>query len=265
MAELAYPQAFGMARASDTLQNPRIYDVEQTRRLIGDAVASNPQEARVGVGMKNAISDYLDSLSPNSVSGDVSGVVDDLSAARNTTARVKRVEEIENAAMRGETRAATTGTGGNEVNAIRQNIRSIFDRERDLTRSGRRAGYKPEEMAAMERLVMGTPTANVARALGRFSPASGMLSASIGAGGLSGATAGLMTGNPAMALMAAPSAIGMVAKGAAERMTQRDIDRLLATIRAGGTLPASSAREATRAAIMEQLLSTAAGSPNRPQ
>lgn len=265
MAELAYPQAYGMAGAADTLKNPTIYDVEQTRRLIGDAVASNPQESRVGVTMKNAIADYLDGLDNSAVNGDVSGVVDDLAAARNTTSRVKRSEEIENAAMRGETRAATSGTGGNEVNAIRQNVRTIFDRERDLTKSGRRSGYSPEEMAAMGRVVMGSPGSNLARALGRFSPASGMLPAAFGATGLSGATAGLMTGNPIAALLAAPSAVGMVAKGAAENMTQKDIARLLATIRSGGKLPASTARNASQLAIVEQLLSTAAGAPNRPQ
>jgi len=258
LAPESYPNAFRSADLTANLKNPTVYDVVEARRIIGDNVAADPKEARVGSAMKAEILDYLNGLKPTDVNGDASGVVDDVLAANNTTARVKRAQEIENAGRKGESRAATSGTGGNEVNTIRQNVRAIFDRERDVTKSGKRSGYTPDEMAAMEKVVMGSPASNLARMVGRMAPTSGALPMmATGIGGAAGMSGALASGNPLMAIPAIAGGIGFAGKAVAENLTQRDIARLLATIQGGGKPAASSARQAAQLAIVEQLLSTA--------
>lgn len=264
LAAEAYPKAYGMAEKMDVLQNPTIYDAEQARRMIGDRVAASPDEARVGIQMKQAVADYLDNLKPGDLQG---GTVDDtleaLATARKTTHQVKKAEAVENAAMKAETRAATTGTGGNEVNATRQNLRSIFDKERDLTLSGKRSGYTSDEMAAMERAVVGDAKSNIARLLGRMAPSSGALPLAVTGYGGAGAIAGAgLTGNPMLAIPAIAGGVGEISKAAAERMTKNQIAELLATIVNGGKAPGkSAARTATEQAIVQQLLGTAATAP----
>lgn len=263
LADEAYPNAFGMADKMAVLKNPSIYDVEEARRIIGDRVAASPQEARVGVEMKRSIEDYLSTLKPTDLQGGTADdTLDALSAARKGTHQVKKAEAVLNKEMRAETRAATTGTGGNEVNATRQNIRALFDKERDPTLRGARQGFTPDEMAAMSGIVSGDAKSNIARLLGRLSPNSGALPLMASGGGLATAAAGLATGNPLMTLAAAPSMVGMVAKSGAESMTKDQIAKLMATILNGGKTPAkSAARAATQRAIVEQLLSTAGSNP----
>jgi len=261
LAAEAYPKAYGMADKMDTLKNPTVYDVEQARRMIGDRVAASPDEARVGVEMKRAVEDYMGGLKPADLQGgSVDDTLDALSTARKTTHQIKKAEAVLNAEMKADTRAATTGTGGNQVNANRQNIRAIYDRERDLTKSGRRSGYTPDEMAAMARVVHGTPGSNVARALGRMAPSSGALPmAATGWGGAAGLGLGFSTGNPWMAIPAIAGGIGYAGKEAAERLTKGDLDLLMKTILNGGRVPVrSAARVATTRSILEQLLATGA-------
>jgi hypothetical protein len=259
LAPEAYPNAFSVADKMQVLKNPTIYDVEEARRIIGDRVAADPKEARVGVKMKKEIEDYLSGLTTSDLQGgNADQTLADLATARKTTHQVKKAETILNKEMRGETRAATTGTGGNEVNATRQNIRTVYDKERDPTLSGKRQGFTPDEMAAMSRVVTGDAKSNIARLLGRMSPTSGALPLMMmGGGGISGATAAMTTGNPLFAIPMIGAGVGMAAKSAAESMTQSNIDRLVATILNNGKAPGkSAARSAAEAAIVQQLLST---------
>lgn len=261
LAEEAYPKAFGIADKVDTLRNPRIYDVEEARRIVGDRVASSPDEARVGVDMKKAIADHLAGLKPTDLQGgSADEALEALSSARRLTHQTKKADAVMNKEMRAETRAATTGTGGNEVNATRQNIRALFDKERDPTLRGQRQRFTPDEMAAMETVVSGDTKANIARMLGKLAPTSGALPMmATGWGGAAGIASGMATGNPLMALPAVAGGIGFASKAAAEKMTKDQIAALLATILNGGKAPGkSAARSATEQAIVHQLLSSAA-------
>lgn len=256
-----FPRANATVADITDLPPKSLYEVEEARRLAGRNVASNADEAAVGVEMKKTIDKYLNGLTPDDVQGaDPEAAIALMQKARKGSHQAFKADEIENKAMRAETRAATTGTGGNEVNAMRQNVRSVFDRERDPTLRGKGGGYTPDEMAAMERVVNGTGAQNIARLLGRLSPTSGALPLmAMGGGGVSGTTAAMLTGNPLYALPMAGAGIGMVAKAAAENMTKKEIARLLATIRNGGVAPAkSAARTASERAIVEQLLATGA-------
>jgi hypothetical protein len=260
LAPEAYPKAFGMTDTMQKLKNPTIYDVEQARRIVGDRVASDPAEAGVGVAMKKEIENYLNGLTPADLQGgNADQALADLAVARKTTHQVKKADVILNKEMRGETRAATTGTGGNEVNATRQNIRTVYDKERDPTLKGQRQGFTPDEMAAMERVVMGSPMSNIARALGRMAPTSNALSMmTTGWGGAAGLGAATASGNPLMLIPAAAGGVGMAAKATSEALSKRQIANLLSVIQNGGKAPAkSAARSAAEAAILQQLLATA--------
>lgn len=247
------------ATMDDISGNPNnsLYGVEENRRLIGRNVAKDANEASVGVAMKREIDNYLNGLTAKDVTGaSPEQTVADLFTARKTTHQVKKAETVLNKEMRGETRAATTGSGGNEVNATRQNIRALFDKERDPTLSGKKQGYTSDEMAAMETVVKGTKGSNVARALGRFSPQSGALGLMGGMGGMAGIGAGISSGNALPMLMAVPSFIGSIAKPMAEGLTKSHIEKLMLTIRNGGKAPAeSAARQAANKAVIMQMIS----------
>lgn len=256
-----FPRANATVEDITALPPRSLYEVEEARRLAGRNVAANADEASVGVAMKKTIDDYLTGLGPDDVRGaDPEASIALMRDARKGTHQAFKADEIDNKAMRAETRAATTGTGGNEVNAMRQNVRTVFDRERDPTLRGKSGGYTPDEMAAMEKVVMGDTRQNIARLLGRMAPTSGALPlAMTGFGGASGATAALATGNPFLAIPALAGGVGEISKALAERMTRKDIERLMATITNGGTAPAKAAsRKAAERAIIEQWLSTAA-------
>lgn len=256
-----FPRANATVADITDLPPKSLYEVEEARRLAGRNVASNADEAAVGVEMKKTIDKYLTGLTPDDVQGaDPEAAIALMQKARKGSHQAFKADEILNKEMRAESRAATTGTGGNEVNAMRQNVRTVFDRERDPTLRGKSGGYTPDEMAAMERVVMGDTRQNIARLLGRMAPTSGALPlAMTGFGGASGATAALATGNPFLAVPALAGGVGEISKALAERMTRKDIERLMATIRNGGTAPAKAAsRKAAERAIIEQWLSTAA-------
>lgn len=267
LAPDAYPNAFRMAGKMDGLQNPTVYDVEELRRLFGDAVASNPQESRVGVGMKKATEDYLKRIAPSDLNQPYgppnpnarapADVVGDLSAARELSARNFRYDAIANKEMRGESRAATTGTGGNEVNAIRQNVRTIYDKEMDPTLRGQRQGFTPAEMDQMKKVVFGTGPQNIARLAGRMAPTSGALPMmATGYGGMAGILASGAGAGPMAAIPALAGGVGFLGKALAENMTQKEIQKLLDIIASGGALKPSSARQASQAAVLQQLLSS---------
>ena len=191
--------------------------------------------------------------------GTADDTVDTFRSANRTTHQIKKAEAILNKEMRGETRAATSGSGGNEVNAIRQNIRALFDMERDPTLKARRQGFSPDEMKAMDTVVMGTNTSNTARNLGKMAPTSGAFPMmTTGWGGAAGLAGGLTTGNPLLALPALAGGVGFAGKAAAESLTKKQIEALLKTVLNGGKAPAqSAARAATNRALIEQLLSGA--------
>lgn len=256
-----FPRANATVDDIAALPPKSLYEVEEARRLAGRNVASNADEAAVGVEMKKTIDEYLNGLGPNDVVGaDPEASIALMRDARKGSHQAFKADEIDNKAMRAETRAATTGTGGNEVNATKQNIRAIFDRERDPTLRGKSGGYTPDEMAAMERVVMGDTKSNIARMLGRMAPTSGALPMmATGWGGAAGIASGMATGNPLMAIPAAAGGIGFAAKAAAEKMTKDEIRRLMKVVLNGGKAPAkSAARTAAERAIYEQLLSGAA-------
>ena len=195
--------------AGDMRQRPpTISEVDESRQWIADNVAGSTEkgERRLGMLMKDKIDSHLSQLRPEDVTGTnrPEEVVSSLMEAREKASRIYKSQVFEaedtGAFAKGLRRAATTGTGGNEINAIRQNVRRVLENPK------LRRGYNEAELQAMRDIADGTPTQNVLRLIGRLAPTSGALPLGgfAGAAGASGAT-----GNP---LFIAPAIAGQGAK-----------------------------------------------------
>lgn len=144
--------------------------VETLRRVLGSAAGSRvPDEGRIANGMIDRLDGFMDELTPDQV---VSGSPDSvalLKRGRELWGRMRRTELVDDAVVRAERRAASSGSGGNVNNAVRQNLKSILDNP------SKRRGFSEAELQAMEDVVRGTPTQNAMRLLGKLSPESGAL------------------------------------------------------------------------------------------
>lgn len=177
-------------------------------------------------------------------------------AARHNAHQMAKAETVMDATDRGVTRAATSGAGGNTVNAPRQNLRPLLDSEMTRRNKGTKQGYTPDEIAALQKAVHGTKFSNTMRALGRFSPTSATLPALLTGGGVVGAASG---GGPYFQIMAALGAAGAGAKPLANHATKKHIDGLLATILAGGKTPTRTYSPETRPSVLAELLKMSLG------
>jgi hypothetical protein len=196
------------AVTDDAARPLRIEDVEDLRRMTEQNMPAQAvkRDRTLGGFMKDEITDYLDSLNDP--------VADSLREGRDAYRRASAAQSIDDASTRAARRAASTGSGGNEINAMRQNLRSILDNPRKAR------SFKPEELEMMEQVVRGTADQNVLRRLSRFAPSSGGLSAMLGIGGT--------MASPAIALPV--MAVTELAKGAGERSTRATIDALMQSI-----------------------------------
>lgn len=234
-----------------------LWDAEELRRQIGNDIAGDPSEARVGVALKQELDDYLRTIQPNEVrGGNAAEAVADLAEGRAASHTSRKAREVMQAEARGESRAATTGTGGNVLNAQSQNVRRIYDNETDLLKSGRRSGYTPDELEAMRRIVFPSRSQRALRTVGRLSPGTGGLMAAANTAASGGGVAGaLATGNPYALLATAPGAAGMIAQGLAEGSKKKALRELVDTILRGGVAAPKTPNQGARAAIAAQLLS----------
>ena len=196
------------AIVDDVMQPMRIEDMENLRRLTqqGLSATASPADQRLAGIMRDQITEYLDNI------GDP--VADALVDGRNAHRRASAAQTVADASTRAARRAASTGSGGNEINAMRQNLRGILDNPR------RARSFTAAEREMMEQIVTGNVPQNMMRRLSRFAPSSGGLSMMLNLGGVAM--------NPAAGL--AMSAITEGARGLGERETRRVIDALMQSI-----------------------------------
>ncbi len=195
--------------------------VQTLRRIAGNAAMStDPSERALGARIIGQIDDMLATLTPDDV---VQGNADDAASALREGARLwsqfRKSEMVDEAVEKGVRRAASTGSGGNAENAIRQNIRAILDSP------SKRRGFNADEIAAMEKVVKGSSIQNMFRLVGKLSPSGNGLMAALGLGAVS----------QGGALALAPVA-GLIAKPIAEQLGRRGINALSQTVRGGGLL-----------------------------
>ena len=183
----------------------RIEDVENLRRLTqqGLPATASPADRRLATMMTSDITDYLDNLDDP--------VADALRTGRDAHRRASSAQAIADAETKAARRAASTGTGGNEINAMRQNLRSVLDNPRKAR------SFTAPELAMIDQVVTGSGGQNAMRGLSRFAPSSGGLSSMLGIGGA--------MASPAIALPIMAATEG--AKALGERSTRKSITDLL--------------------------------------
>jgi len=229
-----------LARLEDAVGTaPTLEEVGTLRRITGSAAASlDRDEARIGKLLQSQLDEFVNRARPSDVvAGDVRTASRALGEARSNWAAMRRAEMVERARDTGETRAGSTGVGGNVDNASRQNMRRLMESPKDSR------GFNQQELDLMRRIVMGDTGQNMLRQVGRMAPSSGIVGTGIGSSAgaaIGGTIAGPM--GAAVGAGAAP-AIGQFAKMASDRMTQRNIDLLSAIVR---SRPQGETQELTR-------------------
>lgn len=255
LAEFGYDPALQprVKAALDRLQgagdgNITLKGLDIIRRVANKARISDASDEReIGGAVVRYIDDFIDGLKPGDVlMGDRVRGASSLKQARGLWRRIAKNEELSTAVRKAELRAGSTGSGGNTENAIRQNLRRIVEKGK---------GWTPDEMQALEEIVMGTPTQNVLRLVGKLSPSGNGLMAALGVGGA--------MVNPALG---AASLGGMGAKAIADRGVQRGVTAIGELIRAGGTKESLQAFKGAIASLSrkqrEALIRAAFGTPS---
>ena len=237
LAEFGYDPALqpGVAATVRRLQdlsskNVTLKGLDVVRRVAGNAakIRDNPSQQALAARIIDRIDDFIDDIPADDVlMGNAAKGSAALREARELWSRLRKSEMVDAAAIKADRRAASTGSGGNADNALRQNVRRIIDNPR-LSR-----GMSDAEKQAAERVVRGTAPQNALRRVGKMAP-TGIVSGGIGSA--AGATVGSAVGGPAAAAVGsiAVPAIGQGAKLAADKMTVRNAERLSQIIRSGG-------------------------------
>lgn len=203
-------------------------ELDQLRQIVRRDVV-NPSYASpdlaadgfFGELMLDAIDDMIGRAGQGDViSGNAQNAASLITNARELNTRLRKTELIETALIKAERRAASTGSGGNLNNAIRQNIRAILDSPKKAR------AFTAEERVAMEKLVRQGKMEDLLRWVGKFSPGGNGLIGMLQVGGT--------ILNPSMAAL--PIA-GMAAKGFADRGTIDQAARLQAQVARGAPAP----------------------------
>lgn len=133
-----------------------------------------------------------------------------MDARANYAARA-RSQLIEKAQQKAERRAASSGTGSNIDNSLRQEIRKLLDDEK------KSRGFSKEEKEQMEKIIEGSFTGDALRWLGKLAP-TGVIA------GPAGMLGGFMAGG-APGAVAVP-ALGYAAKKLSDHLTKRKVQSL---------------------------------------
>jgi hypothetical protein len=229
------PGAAAVVRRIDQLagQNFTLTGLDSLRKVASNGyVPGNKSNNKAITDIVSAIDDLVANPGATDVlSGNAQAAGNALKTAREMWSRMSKAERVSDAISRAELRAASTGSGGNVDNAVRQNLRRLLENPRGFTKA---------EQDALRKVVAGTPGQNALRLAGKLSPSGNGLMAALGIGGT--------MVNPAIGAL---SLGGMAAKGVADSMTGQNARVLDAVIRSGGKV--SPQLSALRRTIVEAL------------
>lgn len=202
-------------------ENISLKGIDVMRRIVGNAAASqDPTEKMMASRIIEKIDDTVENLKPEDVlQGNVEEATKALTKARELWGTMRKSQTIENLILKAEDRAASTNSGGNLQNTIRQNLRTILDNPK------KSRGFTKDELDAIRQVVRGTPSQNALRLLGRLAPSSNAWLGILSTFALPGVGLAVPVG-------------GSIAKAAATRSTEKSIEALSALVRSGGKAPA---------------------------
>jgi hypothetical protein len=208
----AHKMAINMLNRLNSRSAPlTLGQLDDLRKVIRRDVidAGSKADAHFGDIMLDAIDDFIDK----------SGGSDIIGAARTAHKTLRKSELLADAVERATLNAASSGSGGNIDNALRQQIKAI------LTNPSKARSFTQAEKDAMRKIVEGGgPTQALLRLVGKLSPSGNGLMAALGIG----ATAA----NPALAI---PIGLGIGAKGLADNATKSGVRALERAVRTGAS------------------------------
>jgi hypothetical protein len=158
--------------------------------------------------------------------------------------RAMGAKTVQKAVDKAERMAAKSGSGGNIDNSLRTYIEQIRGNEKKAR------FFTADEIAAMDRIIKGTPSGNLMRSIGKFSPETGGLTSMMSVGGAV---------SPAAPVTVPLNIAGVFAKRGAERSTRQNVNSLLQQILSGqSTAPAPTvASQAAQNPRIQELLARA--------
>lgn len=242
LSGIRHPKAADMIaelqKMRDAGYSPTLTEMDQLRQVIRRDVASatDPAEAFFGSRMIQQLDGFIASAGPDAVlSGSAQDAASLITGARQANTRLRKVETVTDAVDSATMRAGSTGSGGNANNAIRQNLRRVLETANNLT---------PQESAAIREIVMGSPTQNALRQVGKLSPSGNGLMA---AGNLAAAASYGPLG-------AIPGTVGLFAKWGADAMTKQKVSSLIDLMAGGGERGAMATQQLSAMAARDPVL-----------
>lgn len=198
--------------------NVTLKGVDTLRKMVGHLYDSAEKSERALAGkISSKIDDMIMNPSAAEVlTGDAAAGAKSITEARNLWSRMRKTQLIEEAIENSGLRAASTGSGGNANNALRQTLRGIIQKP-STSRM-----FSKEELGLMTEVVRGTKGGNLARLVGKLSPEGN----------------GLMLALSLAATLHTPGAaaaplVGWIAKRIADRSTAKGAENLLRTVSSG--------------------------------
>lgn len=237
--------------------NVTLKGMDTLRKVANNArMSMDPSEQMIGGRVIESLDDFIENVKPGEVlAGDATKGSAALKEARELWSRVRKTETVEKALEGAKLDTSASGSGGNIDNRTRQVLKPILKKTK---------GLKPDEKAALEKVIKGTPTQNALRLAGKLSPSGNGLMTMLhllGGSATSGATLPL-------------AAAGYGAKAAADNMTDKNVQQLVKVLLAGGDASATKAApnaiqrlsQSKREALARSLMSIGAfeaGTPAR--
>jgi hypothetical protein len=237
------PKTFGILSKLETVPDRATVtgqNFNTVRKMLGKAASSADATERAAASI--AI-DHLDEFIPkipksDVIAGDVGEASKALETARGDYSAAKQSENIDNKLISAELRAASTHSGANVANTIRQRMAAIADPTKP--KEGR--GLLPQEIDQAQTIAEGTPTQNALRKISNVLGGGGGLG--MLHGGSVGAALGAAVAGPAGAAVGATAvpAIGHLLKALSNKMTIRQAEQLSEAIRSRAPLASSAAK-----------------------
>lgn len=208
--------------AEDLNQVATPQQIQNLRRVAGKVAQSNdPTESGYGSAIIDEIDNFLANVQPGQYAappGSPTNIGEDLMRGNRLWSQYSKASAVEDALGKAERRAASTYSGGNENNAMRQEMRRVYERML------KRGGLSDDETAAFETAIRGSRPENIARGVGKLAASRGGVMSLLNLGG--------MYANPGLMVPLSMTAEG--AKYLGDRLTRRNLEEVSRVIRAGG-------------------------------
>lgn len=243
-----HPRASSMLDDFEGLrgQPQSLTELDQMRQVVRRDVASvaDAGESHFGRGMIGNIDEFVDAAGPQTVtSGNAPAAAEAIKQARQLNSQAMKHRAVTDAVETAELRAASSNSGANTGNAIRQNLRRVLEK----SKKPGKGNLTDQERKLLTMAIRGSATQNFARGVGK--KLGGALGAFASLGGVA------TTGNP---LMLGVHALGKIGQNADEAMTRGNVNELLAQILQGGA-PQQAAQSPGMVALQKALIGQMAG------